>query len=240
MAWAADMGITLDHGAEVPLGVQLGWSVRAAIAAGRLQSGDRLPALRELAEELGVNHNTLRAVVARLEADGLLESRHGSGTYVAPDAAAHERHAPLVEQAARWASDAGVDPRELAAALYVRGAAETPAPDSAAEERRTLRDEIAVLERVLARLDVRRDAEDHKSKGGVHVDLEEVVPRAGRPGARMLSTDDLRTERDALVRRVGEAQRALDGEPEPAPHPVAEKAPARKPRPKPVPRAQPT
>src|SRR5688572_6972246 len=120
-SWAEEAGIALDHRAEVPIGVQLDWSVRAAIAAGRLRPGERLPALRDLAGALGVNHNTLRAAVAKLEAEGLLESRHGSGTFVAPDAVAHERHAPLVEQVARWAADAGLSPRDVAAALYVRG-----------------------------------------------------------------------------------------------------------------------
>src|SRR5829696_5813361 len=117
--WASDIGIVLDHRAEVPLGVQLDWAMRAAVASGRLTPGERLPALRELAAELGVNHNTLRAAVAKLEHEGLLESRHGTGTFVAAGAAAHERHAPLLEQAVRIAEDAGVSLRELAATLYV-------------------------------------------------------------------------------------------------------------------------
>ena len=64
MIWSADTGIALDHEAEVPLGVQLDWAIRAAVSAGRLRPGERLPALRDLAAELGVNHNTLRAAVA--------------------------------------------------------------------------------------------------------------------------------------------------------------------------------
>jgi hypothetical protein len=41
MAWAADIGVTLDHGAEVPPGVQFAWSVRAATSrsAGRRSPG---------------------------------------------------------------------------------------------------------------------------------------------------------------------------------------------------------
>jgi DNA-binding FadR family transcriptional regulator len=233
MAWAADIGITLDHGGEVPLGVQLAWGVRAAVAAGRLRPGDRLPALRDLADELGVNHNTLRAVVAKLEADGVLERRHGSGTFVAADAAAHDRHGTLVDQVARWAGEAGVSPRDLAAALYVRGA-EPPAPrDAAAEERRALRDDIAALERVLAGIEAR-------------LPLAEV-PRGtsapARSGGRILSADELREQRDAVIRRVAEAQRLLDGgetAPAPAAAEVPAEAPARTPRRAPVPRPQPT
>lgn len=233
MAWAADMGLTLDHGAEVPLGVQFSWSVRAAVAAGRLRPGERLPALRELADELGVNHNTLRAAVAKLEADGVLERRHGSGTFVAADAAAHDRHAPLVEQVVRWAADAGVGRRELAAALYVdAGTAAAGPADAAAEERRALRDDIAVLERVLAGIEAR-------------LPVSQVPPGesvARHAGARVLTADDLREQRDAVVRRIAIAQRVLDGRTEPAPEPAPGQAtaPARRPRRAPVARPQPT
>jgi DNA-binding transcriptional regulator YhcF (GntR family) len=197
--WAADNGIALDPRDDVAIGVQLDWSIRAAIAAGRLAAGDRLPGLRDLATELGVNHNTVRAAVAKLEADGLLETKHGTGTFVAQGAAAHARHAPLVEQVARWAADAGLSTRELAAALYVT---RQPASerDTDAEERRALRDEIAVLERVLAQ-------------------LEELLPErlppetAERPrGGRLLGADELRGQRDRLVRRIATVQGRLDGE----------------------------
>ena len=100
----------LDHDADVPLGVQIDWAIRAAITAGRLRPGDRLPALRELAADLGVNHNTLRAAVAKLERGGLLESRHGAGTFVAAGAAGHTRQAPLVDEVVRLAADAGLSP----------------------------------------------------------------------------------------------------------------------------------
>ena len=118
-SWATAAGIALDHTADVPLGVQLDWVVRAAVASGRLHAGDRLPGLREVADQLGVNHNTVRAAVAKLEADGLLETRHGSGTFVAAGAATQLRQAALLDEVAQRAQDAGVTPRELAAALYV-------------------------------------------------------------------------------------------------------------------------
>ena len=224
-SWAQDFGISLDHRGEVPLGVQLDWSIRAAVADGRLGPGERLPALRELADELGVNHNTLRAAVAKLEADGLLESRHGTGTFVAADAAAHQRHAPLVEQVVRWAADAGLSPRELAAALYVAAPAAPAAPgpaDTAAEERRALRDEIAMLERLLARQQARLPR---------HVPPQE--PELRPRGARLLGAAELHAQRDALVRHLAAVQRALDDDEEPPPGgdgPAAESQPAPEPR----------
>jgi DNA-binding FadR family transcriptional regulator len=53
------------------------------ILAGRIVPGSRLPSERELSLALGVNRLTLRAALARLEAMGLVVTRHGSGTEVA-------------------------------------------------------------------------------------------------------------------------------------------------------------
>lgn len=56
--------------------------LRGEILAGRLAAGSRLPSERELSVALGVNRLTLRAALARLEAMGLVSTRHGSGTEV--------------------------------------------------------------------------------------------------------------------------------------------------------------
>lgn len=56
--------------------------LQAEILAGRLAAGSRLPSERELALALGVNRLTLRAALARLEALGLVTTRHGAGTLV--------------------------------------------------------------------------------------------------------------------------------------------------------------
>ena len=52
-------------------------------ASRALVPGDRLPSVRQLAQELAVNQNTILRVYERLTAEGLLERRHGDGTYVA-------------------------------------------------------------------------------------------------------------------------------------------------------------
>jgi GntR family transcriptional repressor for pyruvate dehydrogenase complex len=57
--------------------------LRGEILAGRIAAGSRLPSERELSLALGVNRLTLRAALARLEAMGLVSTRHGSGTEVA-------------------------------------------------------------------------------------------------------------------------------------------------------------
>lgn len=56
--------------------------LRNEILAGRIAAGSRLPPERELSLALGVNRLTLRAALARLEALGLVSTRHGSGTEV--------------------------------------------------------------------------------------------------------------------------------------------------------------
>jgi GntR family transcriptional repressor for pyruvate dehydrogenase complex len=56
--------------------------LRGEILAGRLPAGSRLPSERELSLALGVNRLTLRAALGRLEALGLVDTRHGAGTVV--------------------------------------------------------------------------------------------------------------------------------------------------------------
>ena len=56
--------------------------VRALIEGGTIGPGDRLPAERELAIQLGVSRPTVRAGLRALAAMGVVQSRHGSGTYI--------------------------------------------------------------------------------------------------------------------------------------------------------------
>ena len=57
--------------------------LRGEILAGRIEAGSRLPSEREFSLALGVNRLTLRSALARLEALGLVVTRHGSPTIVA-------------------------------------------------------------------------------------------------------------------------------------------------------------
>jgi GntR family transcriptional repressor for pyruvate dehydrogenase complex len=56
--------------------------VRALIEGRSLRPGDRLPAERDLAVEIGVSRPTVRAGLRALAAMGVVQSRHGSGTYI--------------------------------------------------------------------------------------------------------------------------------------------------------------
>jgi DNA-binding transcriptional regulator YhcF (GntR family) len=196
---SATLDIALDRDADVPLGTQLAWALRSGILSGALATGARLPALHRLAAQAGVNVNTIRAVYRRLEQSGLVVTRHGSGTFVSGAGADPVALAQLVASARDAAQVAGLDLRDVAAALYVD--AEQPAqPDEQAAERRRLRAQIAALEQTLSDL--------ARRSGRVHP--PDDAPR--RPQhARLLDVAGLTEQRDALVRRLAEVQAARGG-----------------------------
>src|SRR5271168_4647275 len=135
--------LAIDREAEVPIGVQLAWALRARIGDGRFKPGQQLPGLRELAEAIGVNVNTVRAVYQRLEQEGLIDSRQGSGTFVASGPRRPSAVAAIAADAARAAHETGVEPREVAAALYVSPGSQAAPSNLAAEQRRLLREQIS-------------------------------------------------------------------------------------------------
>ncbi|PQP17263.1 PLP-dependent aminotransferase family protein [Rhodococcus opacus] len=71
--------------------------LRAGILSGQLKAGSPLPASRRLAAEVGVSRNTVLAAFEQLDAEGYLDRRPGSGTYVAdvlPEQMLTINHAP--------------------------------------------------------------------------------------------------------------------------------------------------
>lgn len=77
------MFVRIDASSGIPITRQMADQIRAQCASGTLGPGDRLPSVRVLARELAVNQNTILRVYERLTMEGLLERRHGDGTYVA-------------------------------------------------------------------------------------------------------------------------------------------------------------
>lgn len=76
------MQIHISESEGIPIYQQIVSQVRYLIAAGRLQTGDELPPIRALAEQLTVNPNTVARAYLELEHAGIVTKRHGSGTYV--------------------------------------------------------------------------------------------------------------------------------------------------------------
>ncbi len=78
------MQVRLDNRSATPLYLQLEAALRDALASDTWKAGEAMPPERELAEQFGVSRLTLRKALERLEAQGLVQRRQGSGTYVAP------------------------------------------------------------------------------------------------------------------------------------------------------------
>jgi DNA-binding transcriptional regulator YhcF (GntR family) len=197
-------GIAIDRGADVPIGVQLAWALRTRIGDGDFAPGERLPGMRDLAEAIGVNLNTVRAVYQRLEQEGLIESQQGSGTFVAPSSPQDSAVGTIAATAARTARETGVDPREVAAALYV--APETPAASgeqsaeqTALEQRRLLRNQIAAFESALGQIEAANPGAAPASE-----------PMGLGAGPALLGTQELEHVRTMLVRRLAIVQASID------------------------------
>ena len=79
--------ITVNSSLEVPIYKQVAESIRAAIEVGAIGLGERLPATRELAEQLGLNRTTVSAAYSMLEEAGLLQGQVGRGSFVAGNGA---------------------------------------------------------------------------------------------------------------------------------------------------------
>src|SRR5579863_4044193 len=74
--------LQLDRASPLPMQRQLYVEIRAAILGGRLSRGARLPSTRALAADLALSRNTVAGAFDQLLAEGYLEGRVGSGTYV--------------------------------------------------------------------------------------------------------------------------------------------------------------
>jgi len=112
----------IDTADPTPIYAQLERSIRAAIAAGRLGVGDRLPTVRQLAVDLRINANTVAKVYAELERAGVLATQRGIGTFVrdtpppAGPTARRDRERelrPLVERLLADASAIGIGLPEI-------------------------------------------------------------------------------------------------------------------------------
>ncbi|HEV8559177.1 MAG TPA: GntR family transcriptional regulator [Actinophytocola sp.] len=80
------MRIAINRSMGIPLATQIRDQIVAAIASGALRAGDRLPSIRQLAEYLLINRNTVAQVYRQLEAEGYVTTRAGGGTTVADTA----------------------------------------------------------------------------------------------------------------------------------------------------------
>jgi GntR family transcriptional regulator len=203
----------IDPGDELPVGLQLTWRLRALIGTGQLAAGERLPSFRRLAEWAGVNLNTVRAVYEGLEAEGLVVSRQGQGTFVAGGIEPAPELERIASEALERAREAGLGPRDLAVVAMacasipgdVGGEAPAPPPpglpdpgeeSEAIEVRQELRRQIGRLEAELA---------------SYARDLSGELPTASpRAVAHVAGVQELEQTRDTLIAQLSEARRVAE------------------------------
>ena len=83
MARTQALMIEIATGDARPISRQIVDGVRMKVATGELALGVQLPSVRGLAQQLGINPNTVAKAYAELTAEGWLESRQGLGLFVA-------------------------------------------------------------------------------------------------------------------------------------------------------------
>ena len=76
------MILQINFRSGMPIYLQIVDQIRAAAASGALRSGEVLPSIRPLAEELRVNRNTVAKAYAELESQGVIETLPGRGSFV--------------------------------------------------------------------------------------------------------------------------------------------------------------
>lgn len=77
--------IVVDSTSPVPLTQQVYEELRQLILSGKLQAGEKIPSSRALAEHLGISRPTVTEAFEQLLAEGYVQARHGSGTFVSKD-----------------------------------------------------------------------------------------------------------------------------------------------------------
>lgn len=79
------MLLQINFKSGMPVYLQVVDQIKAAAASGAIQSGEAIPSIRPLAEELRVNRNTIAKAYTELESQGIIESIPGKGCFIKPN-----------------------------------------------------------------------------------------------------------------------------------------------------------
>lgn len=90
------MFLTIDTNDARSIYQQVADGIKELIARGELPEGTALPPVRQLANDLGVNLNTIATAYRELQKEGLLTVKHGSGSVVASRTATERSHDELL------------------------------------------------------------------------------------------------------------------------------------------------
>jgi DNA-binding FadR family transcriptional regulator len=196
------------------LALQLVESLGDRIRDGRLQTGAKLPTEAAIMDEFGVSRTVVREAISKLQASGLVETRHGVGTFVLG----------MGEQAGfRIGPEQVATLRDVVAVLELRIGVETEAAALAAQRRTELNlqnmasalaafSEAVVQGRDAIGADFQFHLEVARATQNLHfVELMGTLGAAGIPRARLEGPTDLTPERQAYLMRVhGEHQSIYD------------------------------
>jgi GntR family transcriptional regulator len=108
---------TLDYRSRLPIYEQLYKDITRKAALGAIEQGEPLPSVRSLAQELGVNPNTVQKAYQMLEHDGIICSVPGKGSFLSGDVSAisqqREIAAEKLNEALQTAADCGIPKAEV-------------------------------------------------------------------------------------------------------------------------------
>jgi len=76
------MDLEIDFESGVPIYMQLVDRIKQMVVSGRLQPGQQLPTMRQLAADLRINYNTVGRAYLILDQEGVISTQQGRGTYV--------------------------------------------------------------------------------------------------------------------------------------------------------------
>lgn len=113
------MDIKIDKQSGIPIYLQVKNQIKDLIKSGTLNVGYKMPAERDLSEQLKVSRNTISTAYKELEQDGILKSYQGRGTFIEEDARPWQREnirekiAKFVDLGLEEALESGINPEEF-------------------------------------------------------------------------------------------------------------------------------
>lgn len=203
---------SIDPDSELPVGVQLSWRLRALITTGQLATAERLPSFRRLAEWAGVNVNTVRAVYAGLEEEGLVVSRQGQGTFVADGIEPSPQLEEIAADALRRVREAGLSPHDLAIVAAACASMPAAVEQTPSVARGDLPDLGQESEGIEVRHELRRQIGRLEAELASYArDLPSDLPTARLSAEpHIAGVEELEETRDTLIAQLSEAQRAAE------------------------------
>lgn len=112
---------SIDEESCIPIWIQIRRRIIFMIESGSFAEGQKLPSVRELSVDLGVNYNTINKVYQDLERDGYTKTKRGLGTYVSPGRKVEEEKGSelegMIESMVEFALSQGATAEEVLEAV---------------------------------------------------------------------------------------------------------------------------